>query len=58
MEIIGWLGGILLTFCGLPQAWKSYKDGHSYGINMYFIQMWFCGIKYVLWEINILAYKK
>jgi len=50
MEIIGWIGGILLSLCGVPQAWKSYKDGHSEGLSLYFILMWFFG------EIFLLIY--
>lgn len=43
LEIVGWLGGLLLTVCGIPQAWKSYKEGHSEGMSMSFLQMWFWG---------------
>jgi len=43
IEFIGWIGSFLLTFCGVPMAWQSYKDGHSNGINMTFLQMWLWG---------------
>jgi uncharacterized protein with PQ loop repeat len=43
IEIIGWIGASLLAFCGLPQAWKSYKDGHSDGISWLFVLMWLFG---------------
>lgn len=42
-EFIGWLGGSLLAICGLPQAIKSYKEGHSRGIDNAFIWMWMIG---------------
>ena len=42
-EIIGWIGGTALAFCGVPQAWKSYKDGHSEGLSMGFIILWLVG---------------
>jgi len=48
LEIIGWLGGFMLAICGAPQAWKSYKDGHSYGISWGFIGLWFWGEVFVL----------
>ena len=43
MEIIGWLGSILLAFCGLPQAIESYKTKSSEGLTWGFLFMWFVG---------------
>ena len=43
MEMIGWLGSILLAFCGLPQAIESYKTKSSEGLTWGFIGMWFIG---------------
>lgn len=43
METIGWLGSILLAFCGLPQAIESYKTKSSEGLTWGFISMWFIG---------------
>jgi uncharacterized protein with PQ loop repeat len=43
MEYIGWIGGILLAFCGLPQAIESYKLGHSRGLTWGFLIMWGVG---------------
>ena len=43
MEQIGWLGSILLAFCGLPQAIESYKTKSSEGLTWGFIGMWFIG---------------
>ena len=43
MEIIGWLGATLLAFCGLPQAWESYKTKNSRGLTWSFILLWFIG---------------
>jgi uncharacterized protein with PQ loop repeat len=43
METIGWLGSILLAFCGLPQAIESYKTKSSAGLTWGFISMWFIG---------------
>ena len=53
IELIGWLGGALLTFCGVPLAWQSYKQGHAHGVNMAFLQMWIWGEALVL--IYVLA---
>jgi len=51
IETIGWAGGLLLTFCGAPMAWQSYKEGHSNGINMLFLQMWLWGEVLVLFYV-------
>lgn len=43
MDYIGWLGSILLAFCGLPQAIESYKTKSSAGLTWGFLLMWFIG---------------
>lgn len=40
---IGWIGAIAFGVCGLPQAWKSYKDGHADGISNGFLALWTIG---------------
>jgi uncharacterized protein with PQ loop repeat len=43
MEYIGWIGSILLAFCGLPQAVESYKTKNSDGLTWGFLGMWGMG---------------
>ena len=43
MDNLGWLGSILLAFCGLPQAIESYKTKNSDGLTWGFVLMWFVG---------------
>jgi uncharacterized protein with PQ loop repeat len=43
LEVIGWAGAFLFCVCGLPQAWKSIKEGHSDGLSTAFLQMWIWG---------------
>jgi uncharacterized protein with PQ loop repeat len=43
MENIGWIGSLLLAFCGLPQALESWKTKSSDGLTWGFISMWFIG---------------
>lgn len=43
METIGWIGSILLAFCGLPQAWESWKTKSSAGLTWGFLLMWGLG---------------
>lgn len=50
LELIGWIGGILLAICGIPQAYKSLKQGHSTGISASFLWLWFWG------EVLVLIY--
>ncbi len=42
-ELLGIVGSFLLSICGLPQALKAYKDGHSAGLSWTFIISWFLG---------------
>ena len=50
INTIGWLGGILLAICGLPQAIKSYRTKSSNDLSWLFLISW------VLGEILILIY--
>ena len=43
MEYIGWIGSILLAFCGLPQAIESFKTKNSDGLTWGFLIMWGVG---------------
>ena len=43
METIGWIGSILLAFCGLPQAIESYKTKNSDGLTWGLLIMWGLG---------------
>lgn len=57
MENIGWIGSILLAFCGLPQAWESIRMGHSRGLTWGFLFMWFvgelCTFAYILPKMDL-----
>lgn len=52
IDLIGWVGAFLFSACGLPQAVKCAKDGHSRGLSWGFLGMWAGGeiltIVYVL----------
>lgn len=43
MDALGWIGSFLFAVCAIPQAYKSYKDGHSDGLGWGFLLMWFFG---------------
>ena len=43
MLVLGWASGLLLAFCGLPQAVHAYRNKHSKGISWSFIYMWWIG---------------
>ena len=57
LENIGWIGSILLAFCGLPQAIESIKTKSSEGLTWGFIGMWFigeiCTFVYILPTLNL-----
>ncbi len=50
IETIGWIGSWCLALCGVPAAWKCYKDGHSDGLSTGFVALWLAG------EVLTLAY--
>jgi hypothetical protein len=43
METFGWIGSILFAICGFPQAVECIKNGHSRGLNWFFLLAWFWG---------------
>ena len=43
IELLGWIGGICLAVCALPQAIKSYRTKSSEGISGTFIALWIAG---------------
>ena len=43
MELIGWIGSILLALCAVPLAWQTFKQKHSNGISNTFLAMWLIG---------------
>lgn len=53
IDTIGWIAGLLFAFCGLPQAYKSYKEGHSKGISHLMIWMWLVGE--ILMQVYVLG---
>ncbi len=55
MEIIGWLGSIMLSICGLPQAYDSFKKKNSDGISWGFILLWVFG---EIFAVAYVIYKK
>ena len=50
LEMIGWIGSVLLASCGLPQAIKSYRQQHAHGVSLIFLIMWLFG------EVLVLIY--
>ena len=48
IEIIGWLGGIALSVCAIPQAWQTYKTKNTSGISFSYLFLWFKGETFTL----------
>lgn len=48
MDNIGWIGSLLLAFCGLPQAITAIKTKSGKGISWIFLIMWFIGELFTL----------
>jgi len=43
IEVIGWVGSFLFSICAIPQAYQSFKEKSSKGINSLFLITWFLG---------------
>ncbi len=43
MDTLGWIGAVFFAICGLPQAAQSVREGHSKGLNWFFLLAWFIG---------------
>jgi len=43
MIIIGWIGAISFSICGIPQAWMCFKNKHADGMSMYYLLLWLIG---------------
>jgi uncharacterized protein with PQ loop repeat len=43
MDLLGYIGSICLAICSVPQAYMSYKQGHSRGISVGFLFLWTAG---------------
>ena len=43
LSVVGWVGALLLAFCGLPQALHSWRAGSSDGVTWGLISMWGLG---------------
>jgi len=42
IDLFGYVGGILLAFCGLPEAYRAYKNKRC-DIGKGMLSMWFVG---------------
>lgn len=47
-EILSWVGTFILIVRGLPQAVRSFQDGHSKGLSPYMLWLWLLGSFLVL----------
>lgn len=57
IEIIGWIGAILLATCGLPQLYTTLKSRNFSGLSLLFIGWWFVGEILSLTYIVYVAFK-
>lgn len=47
-ELVGWVGGLMLAVCAIPQAFLSYKQGHSNGLAIGMLVAWLLGEVFTL----------
>lgn len=44
LELLGIIGGLLLSFSALPQTLSAMSQKNTLGLNKYFIMLWWSGI--------------
>jgi uncharacterized protein with PQ loop repeat len=55
-SIFGWLSSIAFGISAIPQAYKSYKDGHSNGISNGLLILWIFGeLTGFIYSIGLMA---
>jgi hypothetical protein len=42
-DVYGWIGGLLLAVCAIPQAILSYKKGNAEGVSVIMLLLWLLG---------------
>lgn len=47
MEVMGWIGSVLLAFCGAPELCKSLKSGRC-ALSTSFLVLWLLGEIFIL----------
>jgi len=53
IKLIGLAGSIFLCMCGVPQAWRSFKDKNSDGLALGFVILWLLGEVFMLTYVII-----
>lgn len=43
LELIGWAGAVCFAISAAPQAWMSFRQGHSQGLSVGLLFLWFSG---------------
>lgn len=43
IECLGWIGAFLLSVCGIPQLYKTYKTGTTRGLSLTMLLCWLIG---------------
>jgi MtN3 and saliva related transmembrane protein len=57
IEILGWIGAVLLATCGLPQLYKTVKTKKFDGLSLTFIIWWLAGEVLTLTYITNSAFR-
>jgi uncharacterized protein with PQ loop repeat len=53
LELIGWIGGIFLAICAVPQAIKTYREKDASGLSWLMLFFWAAGEVLTIYYIII-----
>jgi len=51
-ETLAWISTALFAACAAPQAIQCKRQGHTLGINRWFIWLWFWGEIFAFWSMS------
>lgn len=49
IEIIGWIATVFFAISAAPQAFKAIKEGHSKGLSVITLILWYLGEWLMFW---------
>lgn len=56
IQIIGWIGTILLASAGLPQLYKTINDGHAIGLAWYYLILVWVGMAFSITYVMLTTF--
>lgn len=57
LEVVAWLGTLMLAAHSMPQLYKAFNEGHADGLSLGMLLLWLagaiCTLPYVIYMVNL-----